>query len=214
MRILFNTLIEREYIIVNPFSKVKMFPKTQTEIRNFSQAEMITIRNDLYNDNNGLWLACQFIYYCFIRPAELIQIKIGDIDLQKKEIYIRPEISKNRKSASLPIPDAFVDELLQQGLFKNSLDNYVFSKYLKPGKQLLYHNTLAREWRKWADLKKIYKDLYDFKHTGIGRALDQGININDLRMQLRHSSLTTTQMYLEKFRAIPGEKLRKDFPRF
>lgn len=214
MRIIFNTLIQREYIVVNPFLKVKLFPKTDAGIRNFTPDEMVLIRENLPYYNYGLWIACQFIYYCFIRPGELIRLKIADIDLDKKEIYIRPEVSKNRKGSTLPIPNNFINELQKMQLDKYSTGNFVFSVGLKPGRTELSHNALSRAWRVWAVKHGIKKDLYDFKHTGIGRALDNGININDLRMQLRHKSLETTQIYLEKFRAMPGEKLRNDFPEF
>jgi len=214
MRIFFNTLVQREYIVISPFSKVKPFPKTQTEIRNFTPAEMVKIRTNLPIDNNGLWLACQFIYYCFIRPGELVKVQIGDINLQKNEIYIRPEISKNRKGSSILIPDAFVRDLTDQGLFKNPKTDYIFSQKLKPGARMLSQNAISKIWRVWAKDNTITKDLYDFKHTGVGKALDNGININDLRMQLRHQSLEVTQAYLEKFRSQPGEKLRMSFPSF
>ena len=214
MRIFFNTLIEREYIVINPFMKIKLFPKTEAEVRNFTPEEMLTIRSNMPFDNRGLWIACQFIYYCFIRPAELVRIKISDINLAKKELYIRPEVSKNRKGATILIPEAFLPELYKLHMYHYNNEFYLFSHNLSPGSNLLYHNSLSKAWRVWADEYGVKKDLYDFKHTGVGMALDSGININDLRMQLRHSSLQMTQIYLEKFRAMPGEKLRKDFPVF
>lgn len=214
MRICFNTLIDREYIVVNPFFKIKLFPKTEAAIVNFSTDEMIIIRTKMPHENKGLWLVCQFVYYCFIRPAELTKIKIDDINLEKKEIYIRPEVSKNRRGATIPIPEAFLPQLYNENIYRYKPDYYLFSADLKPGRTMLSHNALSRAWRAWADKHNIDKNLYDFKHTGVGRALDKGININDLRMQLRHQSLQITQIYLNKFRAMPGEKLRNDFPEF
>ena len=43
-------------------------------------------------------------------------------------------------------------------------------------------------------------------------AIENGINIRDLQLQLRHSNLEMTQIYLDKFNRRPSEKLANDFP--
>ena len=43
-------------------------------------------------------------------------------------------------------------------------------------------------------------------------AIENGINLRDLQLQLRHSSLEMTQVYLDKFKRQPSEKLANNFP--
>jgi len=56
--------------------------------------------------------------------------------------------------------------------------------------------------------------LYDLKHTGGGMAVEAGINVRDIQLQMRHSSLSITEQYLKKFANTASDKLIENFPDF
>jgi len=51
--------------------------------------------------DSELFLFTRFIYYTFIRPGELRLIRINDLRLKDKYLFVKGEISKNGTSAAL-----------------------------------------------------------------------------------------------------------------
>lgn len=153
------------------------------------------------------------IFYCFLRPAEIMRMKAEDVDYARKTINVRGAMSKNRKTAVVAVPELVIELLRESGRDKAEKDFYLFTKKLKPGKQMAAPTRMAEIWRKWANDNGIDKCIYHLKHTGVGMAIEAGMNLRDLQLQLRHHSLDMTQIYLDKFRREPGEAMRRCFPR-
>jgi integrase len=95
---LFALLKEREVIEKNPFDKTKKLPTVKTSKKPYNKQQQSLLKDYISSANCELWLAVQFIYYCFIRPNELRQLKLEDIDLEQGKIFVRGEIAKNKKT--------------------------------------------------------------------------------------------------------------------
>lgn len=212
MRVFFNFLIERDYIELNPFRKCKKLPKDDPEIVTFTRGELNTMREHLPQDNFNLWACAQLIFFCFIRPAEIMRLRPKDIDLDRQLINVHGYLSKNRKDAVVYIPDPLLDTLTRMNIEYIPEDHYIFARHLHHGKKQAAPTRIAEAWRKWADANGIKKNIYHLKHTGAGMALEAGMNVRDLQLQLRHSSLEMTQVYLDRFRRDPGEQIKRHFP--
>lgn len=210
----FNFLIEREIIEKNPFNKIKKIPEEEAEIIAFTQEELDIVRNNLPRDNYRLYLCTQLIFYCFIRPAELMRLRYKDIDLKNKQIYIHAKINKNKKEQSVQIPNQLYPLLVNLLSTYRNHDHLLFTRHLQPGTKQAAPTRMAEYWRQWANRYNIKKNIYHFKHTGAGLAIDAGINPRDLQLHLRHSDLRQTQIYLDKFRKHPSTQLRNQFPNF
>lgn len=210
----FNGFVDREMIILNPFKKISRLQEEEKNITAFNDSEMKIMRTILPQYNMNLWIIAQLIYYCFIRPAEICRLKIGDFNLDRKEISIRSESSKNKRFQIVAIPDQLIDILHDYPGLRLSHDYYLFSNNLVPGPRQIRPRSIQNRWQKFMWKYGIKKTIYNLKHTGVGKALEAGIDIRDLQIQLRHSSLEMTQAYLEKFRARASEKLKFNFPRF
>ncbi len=154
----------------------------------------------------------QFMYYCFLRPNEIRQLKVCDVLLEEQKIVITGDISKNRKQQYISIPNAFMGQLSQllQGRNPNS---YVF-----PGNTIhspMGANTMNRKHRRI--LKELHFDtdrykLYSWKHTGAVAAVKAGIHIKQLQIQLRHHSLDQVDMYLRQLGVQDLNDLKDKFP--
>ncbi len=104
-------------------------------------------------------------------------------------------------------------EILREHVFDKYPDNfYAFSKNLEPGEKMIQPQRIHEAWKKFTRIYDIDTTIYNFKHTGAGKAMEAGIDIRDLQLHMRHSSLTVTEKYLNRFRKQGSDKLKTGFP--
>ena len=211
MRTIFNVLIKREWVLFNPFDKIEMLEEEDPLIQSFSIDDLILMQEDLPAYDYNLYACACLIFYCFIRPQELSRLRICDFHLKKRMIIIPGSASKNKKQEVVSIPDPLVPILVNLD-FGFPQDYFVFSKKLQRGPVEYAPTRMAEAWKRFADQVGIDKNIYSLKHTGVGMAIESGINVRDLQLQLRHYSLEMTQIYLDKFNRRPSDKLSSMFP--
>jgi len=212
LKTLFNDLVEREYIMKNPFKKVKPLPEEQRNVYAYNEFELKTLKEYCSKNDEKLWLVCQFIFYCAIRPAEIVKLRIRDIDVFRGKINIPAEVSKNKKQSLVSMPRAFQEQLLNLNLHQIDQEYYLFSKKLLPGNFLIAPTRLAERFKKVANKLGLKRRLYDLKHTGAGLAIQSGANIKDLQLHLRHSDIRITDEYLKAFSSEPSQTFIDNYP--
>ena len=163
-----------------------------------------------------LWLACQFQYYCFIRPGtELRLLKIQDINLHARTITIISEKAKNRVTEMVQIPTQFLNDLISKYRLQDvNKDFYVFGQHGYPGPREMGRNTFRERFNKIRDqlgLSKDYK-FYSWKHTGATAAVDAGIPARHLMNQLRHKSFESTDHYFRRHVGWMSAAIQDEFP--
>jgi integrase len=139
---------------------------------------------------------------------------VGDIDFSKKVINIRAEVSKNQRACTIGIHEQLYNVLINLHLEEYHPRHFVFSHNLLPGLSQLHPNRIHDAWRDFRLEHGITKTLYKLKHTGAGMSVEAGANIRDLQLQLRHSSLEMTQIYLDKFKQVVSSESLKSFASF
>lgn len=212
MKTIFNELIYREYIQINPFNKTLKLQTEETSVIAYSKEDLALIKAKLKESNFNLYIAALLVFYCFIRPQEMVRLRIQDLELKKRRILLPGRSSKNKKSEMVVIPDQLYEELLHFNL-KFPPDYYIFGKGLAPGPIYTAPTRIAEAWSEWTKSVEIENHgIYALKHTGAGMALESGINVRDLQLQLRHYSLEMTQKYLDRFSSTASERLRSAFP--
>lgn len=196
-----NCMIEREWIIKNPFAKIKKLPVNIGRNIAFSEDERILLREYLKRHDIRLYYFTQFIYYCFIRRSELTRLKVGNIDFKNMTIVIPSNASKNRKQESVVIPNSFAPILKEINLDKLPPDYYLFGRHLQPGPvQYVNYNHISTRHNSITKSLGIdpEKGLYSWKHSGVCALYPLlGGDVYALMRQLRHTELTTTQIYLK-----------------
>ena len=209
-----NELRKREFIIHNPFERIEKMKVPDSEITAFTRAELKEIKKLLPEYDYNLYVISQMIFYCFLRPAEIVRLKFKDILWDHNMIVVYGSMTKNKKSQVITIPE-IMKKNLKRWKRNHPADHFIFSTNLIPGTKEIAPTRIAGAWRKFTeafDLPK--KNIYDLKHTGNGFAFDQGLNSRDIQLQNRHSSLDQTQQYLNKFRRKPSDKFMKEFSGF
>ena len=156
------------------------------------------IREHLAAHNRHFLLAVMMEYYCFIRPEELSQLQVGDIDVKRHAIHVRASISKNGKAEMVGLNRAIVSLMRELGTLRAPKDWYLFSCRLRPGTAKLDSRAFRDRWarlRKRLNIPREYQ-FYSLKDSGI-RDLANSAGIVIARDQARHSSIAVTNKYLQ-----------------
>lgn len=156
------------------------------------------IREHLAAHDRHFLLAVMMEYYCFIRPEELSQLQVGDIDVKRHAIHVRAEISKNGKSEMVGLNRGIVSLMRELGTLRAPKEWYLFSCRLRPGNVKLDSRMFRDRWarlRRRLNIPREYQ-FYSLKDSGI-RDLANNAGIVIARDQARHSSIAVTNKYLQ-----------------
>lgn len=207
LHVFFRYLLEEKNVIIdNPVKNMPKMGKVVDEAPLPLQAgDLQKLKAEIKRCDPQLWLACEFQYYCAIRPGtELRLMRIQWIDFERGIIRIPATEAKNNKTQNIKIPGQFLIELTEVYFLNRFEDKtfFVFGKFGRPGDEPLGKNTMRNRFNQYRDklgLSQQYK-FYSWKHTGAIDASEKGMNPYDLKNHLRHSSLEITERYLSKRR--------------
>lgn len=189
----FNFCVSKGYLSSSPAGNIKTKPK-EAKIRvvlNAKEKERIKTLREI---NHPFYTVCMCLYYCLIRPKELRLLKVGDVNLEKGYITVRGDISKNKKTENVTIPNVFLIDI-QEHIKNAPKDYYLFGKGCLPSVQV--SKSMQYMWEKYRKMLKIRKEVqfYSLKDTGITDLLNSGVPAIKVRDQARHSDLKITQAY-------------------
>jgi len=132
-------------------------------------------------------------YSAGLRGQEVINLKISDVDFERKTIHIRQ--SKYKKDRIVPLADSMALGL-KKYLQAENPHIWMFNGKEPDGR----YSTKGLSWVMRETLKKtsITKDvnLHSLRHSYATHLLEQGINIVTLKELLGHAQITTTMIYL------------------
>jgi len=200
LKSLFSKLQERGIIEVNPFRNVKGLKKIITNKNSaYCKEQVQYLKETLLIKEPYLWFFIQFIYYTYIRPAELRRLKVGSIDFKNNKINISAEISKNKNQNILAIPKALMNELKRLKINTFDPEYYIFSAIKEPNRKKLSKNYMSSKHKEILTEKGFNANytLYSWKHTGVVNAYKSGIDIKSIQLQCRHASIEQTDHYLK-----------------
>ncbi len=207
-------MIEAEIIELNMWKTIKTLSTAEPEIVAYKPSELTFIRGELEYTKPHLWLCALFVHYGFIRPAELVRLKIGSLNFENKTISLPGSKTKNKNSNVILMPEPLYKKLIEMDYHTKPKNLLIVSngRKLTPGDKEIAPTRIAEEWKEFVmDKYKIDKGIYIMKHTGAGLLFDNGADPRSTQMQLRHESLDQTLVYLKKYSNKPNETLRQHF---
>jgi integrase len=197
LKSLFQILVDREVILNNPFKNLNKHKEAESR-KNiaYNKTQIAKIKKIILENDQQLWLFIQFIYYCYLRPNEVRQLKYNYLKLDEKKIFIPKHISKNGKDGFVTIPETFYNELKNVRFF-NVKSEFVFQSQNET--LPISKNMMGERYRKLIKPLNLGKDytLYSWKHSGVVAAYKAGIDIKTIQSQCRHHSLEQTDIYLK-----------------
>lgn len=193
-----NWLVEKQFIQSNPIEKIKNLPEEEKKRCALTPSDLNKLQKSLKKSNPYFLLLCQFEYYTFIRPDELSNIRIRDINIKDQKVFISSAISKNRKDGMVGLNDALIRSMIDLNIFSFDSDYFLFGKSFKPGAKKSTTRVYRTHFNKVRTELK-FPDTYQFyslKDSGI-RDLANAEGIVVARDQARHSDISTTNKYLK-----------------
>lgn len=221
MKAILNELVEREYLKVNPFTKMKKKKITGKERRAFSEEERQIVGAYIEQKDKWLWLGILLQYHCFIRPIEQRRMRVHMINLKEGVIRLPPKVTKNKEAAIITIPNTILPYLKDFGFEKFNQRCLLFGAWGQPNAtKCCGHNTYNGRHKQvlekffdsgvLADIKGL--SYYSWKDTGAIELFKKKVNILEIMRQLRHKDLSTTQKYCNSLYVMNYEIKHLDNP--
>ncbi|MDG2431670.1 tyrosine-type recombinase/integrase [Flavobacterium sp.] len=200
LKAFYKFLLKSKQITVSPLLKHKALKTAKTIQIPFSEKEMTSVLSQM-NAVSGFEevrnkLIVDLFYTTGIRRAELIHLKVSDIDLAKAVIKVVGKRNKERLVPVLPVlMDQFVVYARERAELEKNIDlGYFFltKKGVKLNETFVYR--LINSYFSTVS-EKVKKSPHILRHTFATHLLNNGADLNSVKELLGHSSLASTQVY-------------------
>lgn len=214
---LFQTLEDNEVIQDNFVKKINVLKTTPERNKTYTTTEQKDIFRYLKKHDTILYLFVQFVSYNYLRPIEVCRLKIGDIDLIDKKIYVR---AKNKPVKIKIIPDILIEQLPDLSeLHKN---DFLFTPEKIGGtwetKENNKRDYFSKQFKKVKDHFGLGKEygLYSFRHTFITKLYKEMAKTgtpfevkSKLKLITGHATMDALELYLRDIDAVLPEDYSK-----
>lgn len=202
VKVMFNFLLEDEYIEKNPFAKVKQIKTDKVIIETFEPEEVKKMLNQfskrIYCDLRDA-LLIRVLYDCGLRISEAINLKITDVDTEKNLIKV---FGKGHRERMVPFGRNIKREILkflpkrEKAIPKDLDEGYLFST--RQGTALGQRNVIRKIQvvGKKAGIEGKRLSPHTFRHTFAKTYLMAGGDTISLQQIMGHADLSTTRQYV------------------
>ncbi|SHI71342.1 tyrosine-type recombinase/integrase [Flavobacterium terrae] len=202
---LFQVLEDNEVIVDNVIKKINVLKSNPERNKTYTSEMQKDIYFFLEENDKLLLLFIKFVSYNFLRPIEVCELKIKDIDLIGKRIYLR---TKNKAVKIKIIPEILMNDL--PDLSKFNPESFLFTPngfgqdwITEPNNKRDYFSKRFKEVVKTHfNLNKDY-GMYSFRHTFITKLYremrktsSQFETKSKLMLVTGHSTMTALEKYL------------------
>lgn len=146
-------------------------------------------------------IALTLIYSAGLRSQEVINLKLSDIDFERRTIHIRQ--SKYKKDRMVPL-SGYIALGLKKYISAEHPHLWLFNGKEPDGR----YSVKGLSWMLRETLKKtnITKDvsLHSLRHSYATHLLEEGVNIVTIKELLGHAHIATTMIYLHVAQITPG----------
>lgn len=202
----FNWLVSQQFCTENVFAVVKKIParavgEKKRDVLNADELERL--KDFLQANGHKEYLAaCMLIYYCLLRPSDLVHLRFSSFDFETKEVIIKGDETKNGHTSRRVIPVELEKYLSALEWEKIATHEYVFGgaskNFFKPADKQLDSREFGRFWNKRVRPGcgfDFTKQFYSLKDSGITDMLAAGVSPAFVQGQADHSDLSITSVY-------------------
>lgn len=187
---------DRRLFKYNPIEGIEPLRVVTRKHAAFSDAQLGAIKTKCKELGfYDLLVFIQHIYYTMIRPGELVQLKVANVDLKENRIFVPGTISKNRYDEHVPIAPDLLKALHESGTLQKNPDQYLIGAGTQPmnEKQFWKKNKAVLTALKFTDREYT---VYSYKHSGAIALYRQTKDILLVQRMMRHRTVQETQTYL------------------
>lgn len=196
----YKFLLKTKQIEVNPLAKHKALKTSKKLQVPFSEKEIENVIT-LLNEAEGFEavrnkLIVELFYATGMRRAELVNLKLSDIDVVKQTVKVLGKRNKERIIPLLkPVVKTYLDYIKERSALEyieSPLYVLLSSKGVKIYETLVYR--VVNSYFSVAS-EKIKRSPHILRHSFATHLLNEGADINAVKELLGHSSLASTQVY-------------------
>jgi integrase/recombinase XerC len=196
----YKFLQKAQQIETNPLRKHKALKVGKKVQLPFSEKELKQVLEDSIEvedfESARDKLIIELFYATGIRRIELVNMKLSDVDLSKKQIKV---LGKRNKERYMPLLSSLVKSLNTYLGFRNSLPEITDKEYLfltKKGVKI-YEMLVYRIINKYFSVasSKAKCSPHVLRHSFATHLLNEGADLNAVKELLGHTSLAATQVY-------------------
>ena len=200
LKAFYKFLLKTKQIQSSPLLKHKALKTPKIIQIPFSESELDLVLNQLQFDANFEGsrnkLIIDLFYTTGIRRAELINLKIQNVDVQSNTIKV---IGKRSKERIIPILQLISNSITNYLQYRSELQQikdgdyfFLLEKGVKLNETFVYR--LINKYLSGVS-EKVKQSPHILRHTFATHLLNNGADLNSVKELLGHSSLASTQVY-------------------
>ena len=191
-------MMEKRYLNDNPIQHIHQLPEHGKFRQPLEHEDLKKLSAWLNENNKPFLLAVMMEYFTAIRPTELSFIRLKDISIKEGSVFISSQISKNRRDGKIKLPNKAIRLMIALKVFNNPNNYYLFGKGFTPSADRQDSRYFNIEFNKVRDILKFPKTymFYSLKDSGL-RDISNAVGVEVAQKQARHSSIQTTNLYLQ-----------------
>jgi len=212
---LFKTLEDNEIIKENFVRKINVLRTTPKRNKTYTPKQEREILKYLEENDPILLLFIQCMSYNFLRPIEVCRLKISDLDIEDKKLYLK---AKNKAVKIKIIPDLLIEKL--PDLTQMDKTHFLFTPEKIGGEwfadDINKRDHFSKRFKTVKDHFGLGLDygLYSFRHTTITklyRELRKGASPFEAKTKLMVITGHTTMVALEQYLRDIDAELPEDY---
>jgi len=194
----YKFLVKIKTIDVSPLQKHRSLKVPKRVNVPFTQKEINEVLSIFNNDKSFISLRnkliIELLYVTGVRRSELIELKLGNIDLEQNAIKVLGKRNKERYIPLLKTLQVSIKEYIIKRKEIDSLNDFLFIS--EKGKKI-YGTLVYRLINNYFSsvTTKVKKSPHVLRHAFATHLINEGADLNAVKELLGHSSLASTQIY-------------------
>lgn len=201
---LFQVLEDNEIIVENYVKKINVLKSVPKRNKTYTPQLQKDIYEYLEQNDKHLLLFIQFISYNFLRPIEVCRLKVEDVDIKDKKLYVK---AKNSPVKIKIIPDILLKHL--PNLSSKDPKSFLFTQNEIGGEWNIEESNkrdyFTKRFKKIKEHLRLGNEygLYSFRHTFITKLYRELRKTNSpfetkskLMLITGHTTITALEKYL------------------
>jgi integrase/recombinase XerC len=200
LRTFYNFLLLHKAIATDPMLKIRALKTDKTPPKYVEEKPMENLLDNMQfsDDFSGLRdkLVIELLYGTGMRLAELIGLKLSDLNLYNNTLIV---LGKRNKQRIIPVNRSLVEAIKKYLILRSDITNDTTNTYLiltESGTQA-YPMFIQRLVKKYLSLVTSLdqRSPHVLRHTFATHLLNRGADLNAIKDLLGHTSLAATQVY-------------------
>lgn len=216
LKVFWEWAMEHCYCRENPFAGLKPLPKEKKRRILIDAATRARMSEYLERECPQMLTVCMLVYSSAMRPKEIANIRIQDIDLQRRCIVVPDTVAKNKKSRCASLTPALMARLAPYSSLPGNYFLFGSNREITPGAKRVALSNFRKKWDRLREVLEMPQEmqLYSLRDTGITDLLHAGVDQLTVQHHADHSSLAIQNIYTDHYDPGLTEKIYRSAPAF